>query len=364
MSGFSAPNHTQTPNDLFDKYMMLMGESELKVTLAIIRKTLGFHKKSDPISLTQLQKATGLSRQGCIDGAEAAIKRGLVRRIGLGKRGVTVYEMVIGADQSTTLTSENEDWSTELTSTSQQGRPVSSQHSRHTKETTTKDNVTKETVKDSKDILPSVQSQPIFAAPCVAAGAPVQLKAVTPQTTIPGSWVGESPVGETLAKANVGRPSPVPRTPPTKAADLAQKHIDELDAQKPQQKKPRPKNPNEPMHDELVKAFGLEPGTLTSTADSRFWTVAAELSKINFPMEFVRPLYNWCKGQDWPGVFTPFALSAHAPNWLSERRQRATRQTVSQATAAALAEPEELTAAEIEYRTKRMNDILKGGANA
>lgn len=134
MSGFASPNHTQTPNELFDKYMAVMGESELKVTLAIIRKTLGYHKVSDPISLTQLQKMTGLSRQGVIDGAEAAVARGLLERVGTGKRGVIIYGMVIGSDQSTTLTSDAVDQSTELTTTSQQ--------SRHTKETSTKEKKT------------------------------------------------------------------------------------------------------------------------------------------------------------------------------------------------------------------------------
>ena len=101
MSGFASPNHTQTPNELFDMYMPLMHESELKVVMAIVRKTLGYKKDRDPISLSQLIKMTGLSRQGVLDGTQAAIERGLVAIAGHGKRGTTIYQLVYSVDQST-----------------------------------------------------------------------------------------------------------------------------------------------------------------------------------------------------------------------------------------------------------------------
>lgn len=142
MNGFQSPNHTQTPNDLFDSYMAIMGESELKVTLAIIRKTLGYHKTKDAISLTQLQKMTGLSRQGASDGATAAIARGLVEVVGTGKRGVLIYGLVIGIDQSTLFTSQGNDQSTTLDSTGTQ--------SRHTKENRQKKKEKKESARKPK----------------------------------------------------------------------------------------------------------------------------------------------------------------------------------------------------------------------
>lgn len=80
MAPFKSPNHTQTPNDLFDEYLSVMGEAELKVVLALIRETLGFHRRKAKMSLTQLQKATGMSRQGVLNGAENAEKRGLISR--------------------------------------------------------------------------------------------------------------------------------------------------------------------------------------------------------------------------------------------------------------------------------------------
>lgn len=130
MTGFAAPNYTQTPNEFFDLHMMDMGEAELKVTLAIIRKTFGFQKTRDAISLSQLQKMTGLSRQGAFDGAEAALKRGLVTVVGKGARGVTIYGLVVDGDSSP-------DWSTQQTST---GLPT---------------RLTKETNKIKKTLSPS-----------------------------------------------------------------------------------------------------------------------------------------------------------------------------------------------------------------
>jgi hypothetical protein len=41
---FKSPNYTQTPNDLIDVEMKKMGEAELKVVLAIVRQTIGYHR--------------------------------------------------------------------------------------------------------------------------------------------------------------------------------------------------------------------------------------------------------------------------------------------------------------------------------
>jgi phage replication O-like protein O len=114
MSGFASPNHTQTPNELFDLYMPLMHEAELKVVMAIVRKTLGYKKDRDPISITQLEKLTGLSRQGVLDGAQAAIDRGLVSVMGSGKRGTKIYGLVYCVDQSTEQTRTSQDSRPEL----------------------------------------------------------------------------------------------------------------------------------------------------------------------------------------------------------------------------------------------------------
>lgn len=89
------PNYTQTPNILFEELMRDMGEAELKVTLCIIRKIIGYHKyRPEAVSLSQIQKMTGLSRPACIEGLERAIKRGIIKRAGNGKRGVSLFQIV------------------------------------------------------------------------------------------------------------------------------------------------------------------------------------------------------------------------------------------------------------------------------
>lgn len=143
MTGFSSPNYTQTPNDLFDSLMAEMGDAELRVVLAAVRLTLGFHKRYDAISLTTFQRLTGLSRQGVIDGISLAIANGLIQEVGQGKRGVKLYELVINVDQSTSLTSQGSDQSSNLTGTGQA--------SRHTKESIQK--------KESKEIKDSVSGE-------------------------------------------------------------------------------------------------------------------------------------------------------------------------------------------------------------
>src|ERR671915_1176111 len=71
--GYASPNYTPVPDELFDEQLPDLSGSELKVLLYIIRRTFGFKKDSDNISLRQichgiktregeiLDKGTGLS---------------------------------------------------------------------------------------------------------------------------------------------------------------------------------------------------------------------------------------------------------------------------------------------------------------
>jgi hypothetical protein len=87
------PNYTQIPNVVLDDLMALMEETELRVTLAISRRTFGFHRESAKLSLSELQKMTGLSRQGVINGVTAGIKRGTIEREPIGDS--YAYRMVV-----------------------------------------------------------------------------------------------------------------------------------------------------------------------------------------------------------------------------------------------------------------------------
>ncbi len=52
--GFHLPSYTQVPDDLFDKVMPFLTESEMKVIFYIARRTFGFKKQADAISIDQL----------------------------------------------------------------------------------------------------------------------------------------------------------------------------------------------------------------------------------------------------------------------------------------------------------------------
>lgn len=54
--GFEPANTTPVPDVLFDELLPTLKEAELKALLYIIRRTLGFKKSTDAISLTQFQK--------------------------------------------------------------------------------------------------------------------------------------------------------------------------------------------------------------------------------------------------------------------------------------------------------------------
>lgn len=86
-TGFSLPRYTQVPDELFDDLMNQLSGAELKVLLYIIRRTFGFKKESDTISLSQIcsgittregqiiDKGTGLS----LSSVQQAIK-GLIQK--------------------------------------------------------------------------------------------------------------------------------------------------------------------------------------------------------------------------------------------------------------------------------------------
>ena len=85
--GYTSPHYTMVPDELFDEQLPYLSGAELKALLYIMRRTFGFKKTSDDISLSQicegivtrdgkvLDQGTGLSRST----AQVAIK-GLVAK--------------------------------------------------------------------------------------------------------------------------------------------------------------------------------------------------------------------------------------------------------------------------------------------
>jgi phage replication O-like protein O len=71
-------NHTQLSNDFIDRIMSRVNGNAVKVFLAISRKTIGWHKDTDEISLTQLEAMTGLSRKTILSAVQMLIKADVI----------------------------------------------------------------------------------------------------------------------------------------------------------------------------------------------------------------------------------------------------------------------------------------------
>jgi phage replication O-like protein O len=88
--GFPFPNTTQIPNDVFDTLMPSLSGGELKVLLYICRRTFGFQKEYDRISLSQiahgittktgkvLDHGTGLCKRQVINALKALEKKNII----------------------------------------------------------------------------------------------------------------------------------------------------------------------------------------------------------------------------------------------------------------------------------------------
>ena len=89
-AGFTRPNYTQVPDDVFDVLLPELTESELKVLLYIIRRTFGFKKDADTISLKQmvegirtrdgrqLDRGAGISKTSAVRGINGLVDKGVV----------------------------------------------------------------------------------------------------------------------------------------------------------------------------------------------------------------------------------------------------------------------------------------------
>ena len=65
--GFLSPRYTQVPDELFDELMAHLSGAGLRVLLYIIRRTFGFKKDSDNISLNQICKGIMTKRGEVLD---------------------------------------------------------------------------------------------------------------------------------------------------------------------------------------------------------------------------------------------------------------------------------------------------------
>lgn len=112
--GFSRPHYTQVPNELLDHLMVDLSHTELRCLLYIIRRTFGFQRDADAISLSQfvngitkadgtvLDRGCGVSKSGAAAALRSLEKRGYIvaRRASDEKRGdlPTTYALRMQGD--------------------------------------------------------------------------------------------------------------------------------------------------------------------------------------------------------------------------------------------------------------------------
>jgi hypothetical protein len=114
--GFPRNRYTQVPDLLFDELMPQLSNDELRVLLYVIRRTEGFKRDTDNISLSQfvigitrsngqpLDHGTGLSRAAVARGIKGLVSRGILvvtrRQDGKGGHLATTYRIHFDDDPS------------------------------------------------------------------------------------------------------------------------------------------------------------------------------------------------------------------------------------------------------------------------
>lgn len=122
------PNSFQVPNALVDDLMAELGGVELKCYLLVIRKTKGWSKEFDAISLSQFVTFTGAGKTAVINALKNLVDAGLlVRKVGA--RNTSVYAINLFRNS----TSSESELVQKVNRTSSESEPVTSSESEHTK---------------------------------------------------------------------------------------------------------------------------------------------------------------------------------------------------------------------------------------
>ena len=89
-----ADRFTMIPNDIIETLAKTyMTPAESKLILAIIRKTIGYHKEIDLISYSQFEKATGLDRRHVGRAIQELVDRNIIETTDAGARRMSEYKV-------------------------------------------------------------------------------------------------------------------------------------------------------------------------------------------------------------------------------------------------------------------------------
>ena len=153
------PNFLQVPNAVIDELLPDLTGAELKCYLVVIRKTKGWNKESDNISISQFMKATGLSNSAVIKACESLVQYGLLVKEN-GARNTGVYAVnsysKITHEKSSQVTCEESSPVKKVHSTHEKSSQVTCEESSHTInniKNTIQNTNKKTTQKNSLDLL-------------------------------------------------------------------------------------------------------------------------------------------------------------------------------------------------------------------
>lgn len=97
-NSFASPfRFIQSPIELFDYWMPILGHVQLKVLMFVIRKTFGWHKTSDRISISQMVEGVKSNRSNVCDAVKELVELGILKKEVIGPIGEqqTYYEIIV-----------------------------------------------------------------------------------------------------------------------------------------------------------------------------------------------------------------------------------------------------------------------------
>ena len=115
------------PNSIIDELLPELSHSELKCYLCVLRKTKGWNKEEDAISVSQFMKVTGLSNKAVIAACESLVEREILERKS-GDRNTGIYSI----KTYESVTSEKSSLVKNFPATSEKSSQVTSEKSSHT----------------------------------------------------------------------------------------------------------------------------------------------------------------------------------------------------------------------------------------
>lgn len=153
--------YTRIANEIMDALIRATGLSgqELRLSLLVIRKTYGFNKEEDAISLSQMCRNTGLSKTRCSQ---------VINSLQL-KRVITVTENINGIGKKYKFNKNYEEWNTVTEKCNRYGKAKDTVKEKRNpplrKSVTTKDILTKDiyipdTFKNYLEVLKTIPNYP------------------------------------------------------------------------------------------------------------------------------------------------------------------------------------------------------------